>query len=387
MWYWIASPEPSKSTDRVRGLDVNRSATAPRTLRRPTILLAEHVCGGGWIGKPVPQTLAGEAVAMLVALANDLAERFDVVCPIESRFTHAIPPKAVGVKIHADWQSAWSELAKQCDRKLIIAPESDQQLDRAHHAVSPRSVPGYEGDALVRLTSDKLRLAEYLAQRGIPHPDTFSRRSFQPDAYAADDQFCVKPSDGCGGEGVRLNVSATDAATLTADQSDALIQRFVAGRAFSIGAIANGRRWIVLPTATLNFSDGEGGGYLGGEVPVDPADNRRVKKLVGSVIKQLPPPPRGWIGFDVVLGDDDVDHLIEINPRLCTSFIGMRRCFGPRLALSMVDEAEFDDWFDDLMDDGEDDIRYAQSADDSMVRWTRTGNEFVIASSEPRDAR
>ena len=40
----------------------------------------------------------------------------------------------------------------------------------------------------------------------------------------------------------------------------------------------------------------------------------------------------GYVGVDLVLGDDGLDYAIEINPRLTTSYLGLRQLCQQNLA-------------------------------------------------------
>ena len=44
----------------------------------------------------------------------------------------------------------------------------------------------------------------------------------------------------------------------------------------------------------------------------------------------------GYVGVDVVLGNDGRDWAIEINPRLTTSYVGLRALAGFNLAEAML---------------------------------------------------
>jgi hypothetical protein len=51
------------------------------------------------------------------------------------------------------------------------------------------------------------------------------------------------------------------------------------------------------------------------------------------------PQPRGYIGVDLVLGaaaDGSGDRMIEINPRLTTSYVGLRVAAKTNLAAAML---------------------------------------------------
>jgi predicted ATP-grasp superfamily ATP-dependent carboligase len=52
------------------------------------------------------------------------------------------------------------------------------------------------------------------------------------------------------------------------------------------------------------------------------------------------PPSRGFVGVDLVLGhasDGSEDVVIEINPRVTTSYVGLRRALEQNLAELMLD--------------------------------------------------
>src|SRR5262249_34540847 len=78
--------------------------------------------------------------------------------------------------------------------------------------------------------------------------------------------------------------------------------------------------------------------YLGGELPLPEPWAHRAADLARralSVIKGL----RGYIGVDLVLGekvDGSGDQVMEINPRLTTSYVGLRVLAQSNLAEAML---------------------------------------------------
>lgn len=54
------------------------------------------------------------------------------------------------------------------------------------------------------------------------------------------------------------------------------------------------------------------------------------------------PPARGYVGIDVIVGreaDGSEDVVIEVNPRLTTSYVGLRAMTQDNLAKTLVDVA------------------------------------------------
>jgi predicted ATP-grasp superfamily ATP-dependent carboligase len=55
------------------------------------------------------------------------------------------------------------------------------------------------------------------------------------------------------------------------------------------------------------------------------------------------PPTIGYVGIDLILGeaeDGSQDYVIEINPRLTTSYVGLRALSNTNLAQAMLDVAQ-----------------------------------------------
>jgi predicted ATP-grasp superfamily ATP-dependent carboligase len=78
--------------------------------------------------------------------------------------------------------------------------------------------------------------------------------------------------------------------------------------------------------------------YAGGSVIQEPDLRARATDLVASVVDALPR-TRGLIGVDIVLGeeqDGSADFAIEVNPRLTTSYVGLRCVSDQNLAHAML---------------------------------------------------
>jgi predicted ATP-grasp superfamily ATP-dependent carboligase len=69
---------------------------------------------------------------------------------------------------------------------------------------------------------------------------------------------------------------------------------------------------------------------------------RRAVQLSARAIAALPA-KLGYVGIDLVLGeaaDGSADYVIEVNPRLTTSYVGLRRAAEGNLAAALVAVAE-----------------------------------------------
>jgi predicted ATP-grasp superfamily ATP-dependent carboligase len=78
--------------------------------------------------------------------------------------------------------------------------------------------------------------------------------------------------------------------------------------------------------------------YHGGSLITDESLNVRARDLAVSALRALPA-ARGYVGVDLVLGDDprgDGDVVIEVNPRLTTSYVGLRAGIQQNMASAMI---------------------------------------------------
>jgi predicted ATP-grasp superfamily ATP-dependent carboligase len=82
--------------------------------------------------------------------------------------------------------------------------------------------------------------------------------------------------------------------------------------------------------------------YLGGATPIPPHLDARARRIALQALDAFPE-LTGYVGVDLVLGKDAAgreDVVIEINPRLTTSYVGLRRITDVNLAGVMMAIAE-----------------------------------------------
>jgi predicted ATP-grasp superfamily ATP-dependent carboligase len=114
--------------------------------------------------------------------------------------------------------------------------------------------------------------------------------------------------------------------------------------AASVAFLCGPREVLPLPPCRQCLSDDGRFAYLGGELPLPPSLARRAVELGRRCILSLPE-SRGYVGIDLTLGADESgegDCVIEVNPRLTTSYIGLRTAAaeGVNLAAAMLEVAE-----------------------------------------------
>ncbi len=228
-----------------------------------------------------------------------------------------------GVELVPWTRASWADLLPKCEAVLLIAPESNDTLAHLADTVVSAGVRllGPSQDA-IRLCADKLTLASHWRQHGVPTPTT-TLATVMPTEFPV----VVKPRDGAGSCNTVLcsNVEEYRIASIP----NTIVQRYHAGIAASV-AFINGE--ALPPCRQLQSTDGHFQ-YLGGECPLRSdlaARATRIAKLAVACVPGL----AGYYGVDVVLGE--IDLAIEINPRLTSSYIGLRRIVPMNLAGLML---------------------------------------------------
>jgi predicted ATP-grasp superfamily ATP-dependent carboligase len=284
---------------------------------------------------------------MLSAVAHDLRQ-----CPgVETVMLLDPQLSAPGEVYHATGvaaeRNAFREIARSADRTLVIAPETGGILEERCRWVG--EVGGRllsPGPEAVRLTADKLTLASYLEYWRVPTPP--ARAADRTDACPFPFPVVVKPRDGAGSLATTLITSPecweSPAGSAASDEwgEISIVQPFVPGKPASVGLlIGPGGTHSLLPAAQSLSSDGNFR-YLGGSAPLPADEAVRVRQLGERAVADVPG-LHGFVGVDVVLGDDPDgrgDAVIEINPRLTTSYVGLRKLARFNLAAALLTVTE-----------------------------------------------
>ncbi len=240
------------------------------------------------------------------------------------------------------------DLAKFSQWVLVVAPETNGALAQLVGTVE--SMKGYHPPVLgpsvaaILLTSDKLALAEHWRTHSVPTPATTDREPTACEAFPV----VWKPRDGAGSTDTFLIRDRFELATALAAREPVcpmILQEFLPGQAASVAFLCGPRGHVpLLPCFQLLSDDGRFK-YEGGELPIPDDLAERVVKL-GRAAVECVPGLLGYVGVDLVLGtasDGSRDYAIEINPRLTTSYIGLRALAAFNIAEAMLKAAKGED--------------------------------------------
>ena len=113
--------------------------------------------------------------------------------------------------------------------------------------------------------------------------------------------------------------------------SERIIQPLVPGRAASVAFLVGPNQTLALPPCWQHLDDHFH--YRGGSTPIPERSAFRACSIAREAIANVPG-MHGYVGVDLVLGEKD--WAIEINPRLTTSYIGLRRLAETNVAEALL---------------------------------------------------
>lgn len=304
------------------------------------IFVYELVSGGGLLSAstPIPDGLLREGAAMRAALVADFAELPDV----QVVTTHDIRCPAVTAQDHvvADSRSErklFRRLAAQADWSVVVAPEFDGLLlERADCVMGAGGRLLGPSPELITVAADKDRTARALQSAGVPVPFGRLLDPGQPLPTGFPYPAMVKPVDGAGSLNVR-RVSGPDG-PLPTRTGPMRLERFHPGTPASVAVLCGPSCRLPLAACGQNLSNDGQFRYLGGTVPLPPPLGSRAVTLAKRAVAALRD-PTGYLGIDLILGaaaDGSEDVVIEVNPRLTTSYIGLRAATDANLAGLML---------------------------------------------------
>ncbi len=274
-------------------------------------------------------------------------DRWFARTPSSSR-VHAWPVTDV-----AETMVCWGSCLEDTDAVWIIAPECDGMLEGLVTALPvSRTVLNATSDA-IRLCADKFTLAQHLERHHIATIPTVLETWIQPPCFDRE-SIVIKPRDGAGSQLLRViddpeTWERTRQEYRTLSPVEAIRQPYLRGEPLSIAGWfhANGVQWFPVAKQVLdeNFT------YHGGAIPgTNRSGELAVQRLAVAAAATIPG-LRGYIGFDVLfpLNTSFLNPvLVEINPRLTTSCLGIRRlCRGNWLASLITDPTKPLEWHTD----------------------------------------
>lgn len=291
------------------------------------ILAFEYITGGGMVGQELPASLVREGEMMLTAVVNDFEELDDmnVLTLRDYRLNAEGVDSDFIIGVGDSYFEVIENLTEQLDMLLIIAPETDGVLAALCNWFSKFPITLLNSTVQsIELASNKLDTFNYLQKFDIPQIPTFLPNeigNFRANKYVK------KPIDGVGCDNLFLldNVIELHKHNKVHTAEKYIVQPFIDGVHASLSLLCWGGECNVLSCNKQNLIEENGTLRLQG-CEVNAFNRAKFRTFSNKLIKALPD-LRGYIGVDILINENEI-MLVEINPRLTTSYVGIKDALG-----------------------------------------------------------
>ncbi len=309
------------------------------------------------INKTVTSSILCEGLAMLKTLLKDFVKAgYQVTTVLSPSLIKFKVLKEVGnVEVVSSQGLSLKELVETHDfyASYIIAPESSGVLEEKVSLLTDNCLSLNCSVEAIKNVRNKMNFYRKIRRGKVNTPFTefIKNPSDTLEAMKVLKEFnlplVLKPVEGVGCSGIQVVKSKSQIKLALKKlkkeeiyKKGVVVQEFIKGINASVSLISNGSKIIPL---TLNYQFLNLGGpnsssiYKGGLTPLHVNSQKEALENVSKTIK-LFKGLRGYVGVDLVL-TKDASFIVEINPRLTTSYVGVSKVLDantPRLIMDAV---------------------------------------------------
>lgn len=311
------------------------------------ILVFEYITGGGFNKQKLPDSLASEGRLMLQALLDNLSgiSGIELVVMLDSRVTGSISTTGINAVIINPEQNSHEEfarLAQHCDAVWPIAPEFENILQTLCQTVELLGKILLTSPArAVAITGNKFNTYQHLKQHHIATVPTRKlkyrcgfMRTRRISSHPPHSEWMVKPVDGAGCADSYLISDPKDFEPMSARNGQYVIQPHIQGKKTSLSCLfKQGSAWLLC--ANLQQFNIVNRQYQLAEIIVNHHTDPSVYQNVLDNIAEAFPELWGYAGIDLIETPEQL-LVLEINPRLTTSFVGIYAALGINVAETVL---------------------------------------------------
>jgi predicted ATP-grasp superfamily ATP-dependent carboligase len=287
------------------------------------------------------------------ALIADLSalDNIEIFTTIDARLdaSHLTTATTLAIDARANPFEIWQELIKICDAALIVAPESDGILSKLTHMVEVSGVVNLGcAQSSVDIASNKYDTFHAMKSVGIKTIPTMLADEFLTlgfnETLSRQSDYVLKPIDGAGCEQTML-FKSQDSVREWLSQNNSqnqryIIQPFQGGTPASMSMLCrDGQAWL-LSCNQQNMVMTESQhlkleGVIVNGLSAQHDDFDRLSDRIALAMPTL----NGYVGVDVIV-DENEFIVVEINPRITTSYIALSESLGCNPMRMMLDLAD-----------------------------------------------
>lgn len=332
------------------------------------VFIFEFVSGGGFNKDDIPVSLFCEGFGMLFSIIKDFKSlNFEIYTLLDYRIqrlsANLIVNKSVIIKKDDDFLNQFENCVKNTDYSFIIAPESDNilfnlsKIVKKHHKILLST--NIEG---IKIGSSKMKTHSFFQKNKLLTPKTylipFKQRKLDLEFIVQkfDDlkkPIIIKPEDGVGAESIYLFETSKQIKNFfhrfhskIEINRNYILQEYISGKDLSISLInkagslnrkSKNPLLLSINSQYVNIKNSNyNSEYFGGYTPVKEYQRNFVE--LTKILKNVDFSSfSGYFGIDLIKSEDLNFYFIEINPRLTTSYIGIRNILRQNPAKLILD--------------------------------------------------
>ncbi len=242
----------------------------------------------------------------------------------------------IRVSSERQFRAAWLRALDRCDAAWVIAPETEGILEQLCRDVEVSGKASLAcPTAAVQLLADKEETVKRLAAHGIrTAPTRLASSMSEPDTYPV----VLKAIDGAGCCGSRIlrNAVEWNHWRHQGDLERQVVQPLLCGDALSLSALFHHRRSRLLSCNRQHVRETDQRFILDAcTVNICHAKRPQFERLAQQIAEAVPE-LWGYAGIDFI-DDEEGPAVLEINPRLTTSYAGLNEALGVNPALWVCD--------------------------------------------------
>jgi predicted ATP-grasp superfamily ATP-dependent carboligase len=320
-------------------------------------ILYEHVSGGGYAGHHISPDFLAEGFAMLRTAASDFkAAGHHVTVLLDDRISKLNPPInadcTVPIIYPEETTKFLTNLASINDASYIIAPETGQILESYVALMEKTGKISLNSQSnAIKQVANKANLQKVLEINRVNIPDSFV---FSIDENLTSvkklikEKLCYpiifKPAIGvsCSGLSIVNNdsqiISAIEKIKAESSAKHFIVQEFIIGEAVSVSLLVSNGKALAISLNKQNVNvalPNKTSSYLGGCVPFDNSLKEETFLMAEKAVECFSG-LKGYVGVDFVLGKDK-PFVVDVNPRLTTSYVGLSQTVGFNVAQALID--------------------------------------------------
>jgi tyramine---L-glutamate ligase len=311
---------------------------------------------GGYASQPISNSVLSEGFGMLRTVTSDLkAAGHEITVLLDSRISKLNPPITADCTVpifnYQEVKRFLIGIAKINDAILIIAPETGQILQSLVELVEKTNKVSLNSESrIISKVANKAILYRALRKNHLPIPETLEasvndnlaqvKRAIKAKLNYP---LVLKPVDGvsCSGLSIVKEEKEIEPAIKKIKKESAdnqfVVQEFVEGEAASVSLLCVKGKALSLSLNQQTIKTGAPeavSNYQGGSIPFDHPLKQEAFDIAQKVVNSFEG-LRGYVGVDLVLAKNEV-FVVDVNPRLTTSFVGLSRVANFNVAEALV---------------------------------------------------